>query len=76
MKKIIATIFIMAITGFAMTSKSMQGNSTVLYPKTTAEQLQIAYYGQYNSYNNSYRTNYTNGYYKSNGTYVNGYYHS
>ena len=37
---------------------------------------QLSYYGQYNSYNNSYRTNYVSPHFRSNGTYVNDYYRS
>ena len=36
----------------------------------------LSYYGQYNSYNNSFRTNYVRPYIRSNGSYVNGYYRS
>ena len=42
---------------------------------TQTPEVLLTYYGQRNS-NGTYRTNYVNGYTKSNGTHVNGYYRS
>lgn len=53
-------------------------NSTVFNPTSKAQINldQLSYYGQYNSYNNSFRTNYVRPYVTHTGRYVNGYYRS
>lgn len=73
MKKMIAVTFIAALAifgGFKM------NNSTVFKPTSKVEFEQLSYYGQYNSYNNSYRTNYVRPYVTKTGRYVGGYYRS
>ena len=69
MKTLIATI----ITSL-MLATAAQATPFNTEPTTTQE-IQLAYYGQVNS-NGTTRTNYVNGYTKSNGTHVNGYYRS
>lgn len=73
MKKTIAIAIIAALSIFGGIHAK---NSTVFNPASKVDLQHVSYYGQYNSYNNSYRTNYVNGYYRSNGHYVNGYYRS
>ena len=73
-KKIITTALIIA----AIFGGIRINNATVFNPssKLEVDLSQLSYYGQYNSYNNSFRTNYVRPYIRSNGTYVNGYYRS
>jgi len=53
---------------------ALDGN-TIAQNDIQNQAIQLAYYGQVNS-NGTTRTNYVNGYTKSNGTHVNGYYRS
>lgn len=73
-KKIITTALIIA----SIFGGIKINNATVFDPtsKAKVDLSQLSYYGQYNSYNNSYRTNYVSPHFRSNGTYVNGYYRS
>ena len=73
MKKIITATFIAA---FAIFGGFKMNNSTVFNPTSKVEFEQLSYYGQYNSYNNSYRTNYVRPYVTKTGRYVGGYYRS
>lgn len=73
MKKIITATFIAALAIFGGLKMN---NSTVFNPSSKADVEQLSYYGQYNSYNNSYRTNYVRPHVTKSGRYVNGYYRS
>lgn len=72
--KIITTALIIA----SIFGGIKMNNSTIFSPNSKAkvDLSQLSYYGQYNSYNNSFRTNYVSPYIRSNGTYVRGYYRS
>lgn len=75
MKKIIVCIALVIASIFGVTKVN---NSTVFNPsaKLKLDLGQLSYYGQYNSYNNSFRTNYVRPYITRTGRYVNGYYRS
>ena len=73
MKKILAIAAIALITVFGV-SKMERG--TTYNPLSKVEMQHLSYYGQYNSYNNSYRTNYVKPYVTRTGRYVGGYYRS
>lgn len=73
MKKIITATFIAALAIFGGLKMN---NSTIFSPTSKVDFEQISYYGQYNSYNNSYRTNYVRPYVTKTGRYVGGYYRS
>jgi len=73
MKKIITATFIATLAIFGGLKMN---NSTVFNPTSKVDFKQISYYGQYNSYNNSYRTNYVRPYVTKTGRYVGGYYRS
>lgn len=75
MKKFIVCAALVLATIFGVTKAN---NSTVFNPsaKLKLDLSQLSYYGQYNSYNNSYRTNYVRPYITRTGRYVNGYYRS
>lgn len=73
MKKILAIAAIALIAVFGV-SKMERG--TIYNPLSKVEMQHLSYYGQYNSYNNSYRTNYVRPYVTRTGRYVGGYYRS
>lgn len=73
MKKFIAVALVAALSIFGGIHIK---NTTVGNPPSTPDLPQISYYGQYNSYNNSYRTNYVRPYVTRTGRYVGGYYRS
>ena len=73
MKKILAIAAIALITVFGV---SKMERSTIYNPLSKVEMQHLSYYGQYNSYNNSYRTNYVKPYVTRTGRYVGGYYRS
>ena len=56
-------------------STSFLSASTSVDTPSNSEPVYLSYYGQVNS-NGTVRTKRVNGYYKSNGTYVNSYYRS
>ena len=73
MKKIIAIAFVVALSIFGGIHAK---NSTVFNPARKVDFHKISYYGQYNSCNNSFRTNYVRPYVTKTGRYVGGYYRS
>ena len=73
MTKYIAIAIIAALSIFGGIQAK---NSTVFNPSAKANFSQLSYYGQYNYYNNSYRTNYVRPYVTKSGRYVGGYYRS
>lgn len=74
MKKIIAFALIAAFSIFG--GIHVKNNSTVFNPSSKVDLHELSYYGQYNSYNNSYRTHYVKPYVTRTGRYVGGYYRS
>jgi len=68
LNKIITTAVATLVLG---TTSILNASTDITNNKSTF----LAYYGEVNS-NGSVRTNRVNGYYKSNGTYVNSYYRS
>ena len=75
MKHFITLTLIVAamIAGFGFINMN---RSTTYNPLSKVEMQHLSYYGQYNSYNNSYRTNYVRPYVTRTGRYVGGYYRS
>lgn len=73
MKKILAVALVTALSIFGGIHIK---NTTVGNPTSKLDLHQVSYYGQYNSYNNSFRTNYVRPYVTRTGRYVGGYYRS
>lgn len=73
MKKLTAFAAIALIAVFGVFKME---RSTIFNPASKVDLHQVSYYGQYNSYNNSFRTNYVRPYVTRTGRYVNGYYRS
>lgn len=73
MNKILSIVAIALIAIFGITKMD---RGTVYNPMSKVELQHLSYYGQYNSYNNSFRTNYVRPYTTRTGRYVGGYYRS